>query len=217
VTELDEIIDFRPLADDRVSNPAAIDGRVGPDLDVVLNNDTTELGNLALPFEAGNVAKPIRSDATSGMQNDTVTEQSIKNSCARADRTVATDAHVGTDYGIRGDDGARADFRARPDHSARIDGDVVFQSRGRVNLCIGRYSRRLDQRGRPHCVGKQLGGYDHERTVRIAHAQHCDMRRRGVREAFGEAFADQACACLGDGQGIRKFGAVEKRQVGRSR
>ena len=43
VPDLDEIINFRALADDRILKGAAVDGRVGPDLDVVLDDDPADL------------------------------------------------------------------------------------------------------------------------------------------------------------------------------
>ena len=43
VGDLHEVVDLRALADDRRSERGPVDGRVGPDLDVVLDLDLTDL------------------------------------------------------------------------------------------------------------------------------------------------------------------------------
>ena len=52
VADLHEIIDLRALADDRVAIGAAVDGRAGADLDVVLDDDAADLRHLEVAARA---------------------------------------------------------------------------------------------------------------------------------------------------------------------
>src|SRR5690349_4683061 len=62
VRDLHEVIDLRPLPDDRAAETGPVQGRVGADLDVVLDHDVPHLGNLFMA--AGNefVAETVGAD-----------------------------------------------------------------------------------------------------------------------------------------------------------
>src|SRR5690349_6823179 len=49
VPDLHQIINFGALADDRVVQGAPVDGRIGPDLDVVLDDDAADLRHFEVP------------------------------------------------------------------------------------------------------------------------------------------------------------------------
>src|SRR5512136_3075350 len=49
VPDLHEIINFRALSDDGVLKSPAIDGCIGPDLHIVLDDDTPDLRHLEMP------------------------------------------------------------------------------------------------------------------------------------------------------------------------
>src|SRR5262249_5604478 len=48
VTDLDEVVDLRPFADDRVAIGAAVDADAGADLDIVLDDDPPDLGHFQM-------------------------------------------------------------------------------------------------------------------------------------------------------------------------
>ncbi len=63
VPDLHEIINFRALADDRVFKGATVNARIGSDLDVILNNDATDLGDLEMTLRAHSETEPVLADA----------------------------------------------------------------------------------------------------------------------------------------------------------
>ena len=75
VADLHEVVDLGALADDRVARRAAIDRRVGADLDVVLNDDAAHLRHLQMPARAEREAETVLADAHARMQDDAVAEQ----------------------------------------------------------------------------------------------------------------------------------------------
>src|SRR5262249_14905531 len=62
VRDLDQIVDLAPLADHGVADRTAVDGRVGADLDVVLNDDPSDLRHLGVALPAWQVAKAVLPD-----------------------------------------------------------------------------------------------------------------------------------------------------------
>jgi hypothetical protein len=72
VSDLNEIIDFCPFADDRIAKRAAIDRRTRADLDPILDYDASDLRNLRMARGAGSKAKPGLSDLGPGKDEDAV-------------------------------------------------------------------------------------------------------------------------------------------------
>src|ERR1700757_287442 len=73
VTDLDLIVDFGAFADDGIAQTAAIDGRPGADLDVVLDQDAAGLRYLQMAIRSEeDEAIAILSDAAAGMDQDVV-------------------------------------------------------------------------------------------------------------------------------------------------
>ena len=62
VSDVHEIINLRPLANDSGTEPASIDGCVRANLDVVVNNDISDLENLAMTAFIEDVAVTIRAN-----------------------------------------------------------------------------------------------------------------------------------------------------------
>ena len=63
VADLDLIVDLGALADDRVAIAAAVDGGVGADLDVVLDDDAADLDDLDVAGGAGHEAEAVLAEA----------------------------------------------------------------------------------------------------------------------------------------------------------
>ena len=65
VADLDEIVDLGALADHGVADGAAVDGRVGADLDIILDDDPADLRHLAWPSAPMHEAEAVLADARS--------------------------------------------------------------------------------------------------------------------------------------------------------
>src|SRR5258708_21059304 len=84
VTDLDLIVDFRAFADDGVAQTAAIDGRSGADLDVVLDQDAAGLRYFQMAVRSKkHEAIAILPDAAAGMDQDVVAYQRKLNGATR--------------------------------------------------------------------------------------------------------------------------------------
>src|ERR1700736_6631150 len=131
-----DIADPRFLPDDRVAHGAAIDRRIGADLDAVLNYD---------PANPRSPGKSVRGQGNAGMaeidswltdphprmQDNPVAEQRMGNRHLRPNQAIAADADIRTDDAVRANDRAGTDFRAGPDGPPRIDDHVLFET------CLG--------------------------------------------------------------------------------
>ena len=89
VAELDLVIDFYAVLDDRVTDGAAVYRRIGPDFDIVADDHTAELRHLQIRVPVPDKTKPVCTDDYTGMQNIVV-----------ADDTAFTDGHIGKQPGI---------------------------------------------------------------------------------------------------------------------
>src|SRR5271165_1157109 len=113
VGDLDEIVDHRAGADDCVVAGAAIDRRVGADVDIIADNHTPELRHLYRRGTVGGKAEPLLTDAHSWMEYDASADQCM------ADGDVGTDSGVVANFDTGGDHavGADATTPAEPDPS----------------------------------------------------------------------------------------------------
>ena len=82
VPDLHEIINFRAFADDRILKGAAVDGCIGADLDVVLDDDPADLRHFQVAARAHCEAEAVLPDAHAGMDNDAVADQRVGDCCA---------------------------------------------------------------------------------------------------------------------------------------
>ena len=96
VADLHLIIDLGAFADDGVVHGAAIDGRIGADLDIVLDDDATDLHDLDHAARAWRITKAVLADTRAIMDDDAVTDERAENA-ARPPRSnaVAADLDVG--------------------------------------------------------------------------------------------------------------------------
>ena len=124
--DLDEVIDFRALANDRVARRATIDRRIGADLHVILDNDATDLRHFQMAAPPRSEAETVLPDRGAGMNDHAIADQSVGDRGAGADRAVPANPHLRTDDGIGPNDGARTYFGPRPDDRSRIDAHVGF-------------------------------------------------------------------------------------------
>src|ERR1700732_3628390 len=139
VTDLDLVVDFRTLADHGVAQAAAVDGRSGADLHVVLDQDAAGLRDLQMAFRAKeNEPIAVLSDAAAGMDEDLIADQRELDGGSCADVAIPPDPDIGGNQCTRADDCPCPDRNIRTDHSQWIDNHAVFQVRRRVDNRGGR-------------------------------------------------------------------------------
>ena len=78
VSDLHEIVDLSAFADHRIAGGAAVDGRVGSDFDVVLNDGPSGLRDFLVSLRRPQIAEPVLPDADAGMDDDAVADQCIQ-------------------------------------------------------------------------------------------------------------------------------------------
>ena len=70
VSNLHEIVDLSAFADHRIAGGATVDGRVGADFDVVLNDDAPGLWDLLMTARRRQITEAVLPDADAGMDDD---------------------------------------------------------------------------------------------------------------------------------------------------
>src|SRR5882724_7701791 len=126
VRDLHQIVDLASLPDHGVPDGPAVNARIGADFDVVLDDHTSNLGNLVGSARASHIAKAILPNGTAGVDDDPVADQGMHDRGIGPDRAVATDADLRPNDRPGPDHGPAADLGARSDDSAWIDGHAVF-------------------------------------------------------------------------------------------
>ena len=101
VADRDQPTQFRAGADHRAAQGGAVDGSVGPDLDVVLEDDVADLGNLVMNASVRRIAVAVGSDGSVGVNDDAV-----------SDDAAVVNNRVGVEDAVAADLGMRADVRA---------------------------------------------------------------------------------------------------------
>ena len=133
VPDLHEIINFRALADHRVAQGAPVDGGIGADFDIVLDDHSADLRHFQMARLAHGEAEAVLADGRAGMDSDMVTDQGVGYRGIRADIAVPPDMHAVTD------DAAGRNCRPLPDaclgsdHRPRLDDRAWLESGGRVH------------------------------------------------------------------------------------
>src|SRR5262245_8875654 len=138
VAHLNQVVDLCALADDRVADCTAIDGRAGSYLDIVLNDNAPDLRHLEMPIAAHHVSKAILTDLAARMNDDPIAYQGIGHRRIRADRALAPNPDSGANHGIGSNHAATADFGAGANHRARLDGHAVFGQSTFVDMSLGK-------------------------------------------------------------------------------
>ena len=91
VGDLHEVVDLGALADDRVGHGAAIDGGVGADLDVVLDDDAADLRQPLGRTRPGDETEPLAPDLGAAENEHPVADQRALDAGAGPDIAVPSD------------------------------------------------------------------------------------------------------------------------------
>src|SRR5262249_14082054 len=152
VANLDEIVDLGPFANHGVLDGSAIDGAVGADFHAVLDDDPTDLRDLAGTLGARDKPESVLSDRTARMHDHAIADKSMGYRSIGTDCTIAADTNAGPDDGARTNERTGANFGAGSNHSAGIDRYIVLHARRaideRTRCCAG----YLEQRGWPQRI-----------------------------------------------------------------
>src|SRR3954454_4815393 len=150
MTDLDEVIDLRPLPDHGVAARAAVDRRIGADLDVVLDDDAPDLRHLAVTAPAHGEAETVLPGLHPGVQDDAIADKGVEQGHVRPDRATPADPHLRPDHGLRADHRAGANLGVRADDHAGIDDHAMFEPGRRMDRGAGRDPARAEARARPN-------------------------------------------------------------------
>ena len=133
VADLHQVIEAGTGADDGVLHGAAVDGGVGADLDVVLDQHAAELGNGEVAGFGVGEAEAFLADTDAGGQRHAVAEEGVADADMGADAAVlaeldaggeadiGTEAAVGADADLVLDDGKGADLGRGVDGGAGVN------------------------------------------------------------------------------------------------
>ena len=91
VAYLNKIVDLGAFTDDRIAECASIDCGVGAKLDAVLDDDTPQLGNLAMPICAQLESETFSPDDDAGLNDDFIAEMGAFDRNVGANDAVAAD------------------------------------------------------------------------------------------------------------------------------
>jgi hypothetical protein len=77
VADLNEVVDLGSRSNNRIANPAPIDGRSSSNLDILFNCNNAELRHLEMPGCAHDETKPVLADVTTRMYDDSIANDRI--------------------------------------------------------------------------------------------------------------------------------------------
>jgi hypothetical protein len=175
VSDLDEIVELDPVFDHGVLDRAAVDARVGPDIDIVADADASQLGDPVPALAVVGVAEPVGSEHRTRMDDDPPTDRDVGADVDRSD-----EARRGPDAAP----GSKA--AARTEHGVILDDALLLEDAVRTDRGAGSHTRRRmhDRRRmnarRRWCVRSQTRGSARVGELRTLGDQHCARAERGV-------------------------------------
>src|SRR5713101_3952082 len=161
VPDLHQVVDLRAAADDRRAHGGAVDGGIGADLDVVLDDESPDLGDLLVRGSVEGITEAIGAEDGPG-----VDDHAIPNADPVAYHDPRVQHHVGSEHRSAAHIGERAHERARADHRVTLDHRAGADGRRRMHPRL---------RGHPgRVVHSRLDG-----RVWVEEAEEGDQGRRG--------------------------------------
>src|SRR5579871_1796876 len=140
VRDMYEVVDLRALADDRGTEGATVNGRVGADLHIIMDDHVTDLQHLAVAAFVEHVAVAIRANDGASMDSDAMANLGLRvdddigeQTCVVANLAVVTDVIPAQKCGTRAQSHTGADHAVRPDMRRGINLGRVGDDRARMN------------------------------------------------------------------------------------
>ncbi len=116
VRDVNEVVNFRALADDGGAERAAINGRVRADFHVVVNDDIADLQHFAVPAFVENITVTVRADDGAGVDRHAVADLAFRvNDDVRKQANVVAELAVAANVVPAEQRRARANFHPRAD------------------------------------------------------------------------------------------------------
>jgi hypothetical protein len=116
VRDLNQVVDLGAAANARNPDSGSIDTAIAADVAIVFDDDTAELGDLAVFLAVPDETEAVTADGAAGVNNATFAEL-----CPSQQVDVGLDETVGAEDDIRGDVGPGADDAPRTDNGTRRD------------------------------------------------------------------------------------------------
>ena len=99
VSDMDHIVQLGSFSNPSATERAAIDSRVGAQLDVVFDDDRADLRKFVVTHVSAHISKTVSANDNSGMQNHAVTDHhAILNENIRMNYAVRADRHLIADF-----------------------------------------------------------------------------------------------------------------------
>ncbi len=141
VTDLDEVVDFRPTANPCLTESCPVDGGAGANLDVILDDDDAHLlDSFVVAVASARVSETIAPENDSGLQYASIANRGVfTNNASAVDERVASDRNPIVKDGMGVNLRPIANRDVITDNDIRPDVDVVSQlcgagnERGRVD------------------------------------------------------------------------------------
>ena len=202
---LNEVVQLGALLDHGSTHSGTVDGRVGSNLDIVLENDDTHLGNLLIgAVLLGSEAEAVATDNSTALHNAAVADAAaMVNLHAGIQDDVVTQGNTVTHIHLRINLDVLADGHAIADVGKRADVHIVGQL-GALAHVDGLFDTAFLGTLAVHEV-EQIG----ERLVGVI-----DTNQGGFHLMLGlEVLADENCRGLGRVHVMSVFGIGQKRQA----
>lgn len=134
VRNLHQIVDLGSLTYHRIVDSTSINCRAGADFHMILYDHPSDLGDLVQTTLPRDIAKAILPYAYAGMDNDIVADQRVLHRRSVADVAITTNPCTRTNGGAGRNHGSGSDLGTRTDNREWLDGDVVFQPCGGIDM-----------------------------------------------------------------------------------
>ena len=131
MANMDKVIDFGSLADDRTVNGSTVNTSIAADFDIIANDDVPRLKDLGMLSFARDIAKAITADDTASLEDDPVTDDTVfTNRDIRIKSTVTAHFCMAANINVRVDDGIITNLDILCNLGKRQDGGI-FSNTGR--------------------------------------------------------------------------------------
>src|SRR5262249_11699361 len=154
MTYMHQVIDLRATTNDRHVERAAIDSRIGTDLNVVLDFQTPDLGKRKI---AAGLLVAYITESVAAQHSSAMDDYAIADRCRRIDCDFRINAAVASGfYSCRQDTTSSnrsvvADLNVSADHGELSDADILSQNRGIMHHSREMYSWRRHSYGQNQC------------------------------------------------------------------
>ena len=182
VSDHHEVVDLGPPAHDRLSQRGAVDRRVGPHLNLVLEARDADLGNLAVTLPVPDISEAVRADHGARRQRPVARPTALENRCPGAKNAVLAQDGVLPDEGARPEN--RPGTNAGPRRNGRScrDRHAAAELGGLVHGGTPRHSRFRPRWRRPGCKPRRQGcrgvGRHDGPAARVVEFRHEQSARR---------------------------------------